>query len=343
VRAWGAGAGGWLGVAIDDAAGDSLFGDERELAVARGADEPIALVSGDATAEALTLLWAGGQLAAADAKALLQEACPPDEALTCDDAALAVPPEQLFDVAVAAYLLESNRSSYELSALSADLPRRAVAGCDHELKASVTSRVGDCPAGGELEQRLDADGSLAVLRTIGCRSCRCSRMERVGVGIDCGVLVDLSADAVGAIDALRRRSTLAGSEFWSTRPSSSPRCSSTSSACRREAHQDQLLDRRLRCLPPLPPRIPSPRKIVAYRELAKLKRHVPRRAAAPSRRGRAAAHVVQPDGGRDRAAVKLEPQPAEHPGAHGVRPADSRGVRAGGRWRRDALGGLQPD
>jgi DNA polymerase-1 len=273
VRAWSAGAGGWLGVAIDDAAGDSLFGDERELAVARGADEPVALVSGDATADALALLWAGGQLAAADAKALLQEACPPDEALTCDAAALAVPPERLFDVAVAAYLLESNRSSYELSALSADYLGAPLPDASDELKASVIRASATARLADELERRLDADGSLSVLRTIEMPLVPVlARMERVGVGIDCGVLADLSAEAVGAIDGLRAEiHALAGGEFLVDSPKQLAEVLFDKLGLPPQKRTKTGFSTDASVLAALAPAHPIAEKIVAYRELAKLK------------------------------------------------------------------------
>ena len=107
-----------LGVATASAA-DTLFAaEEQRLAVAgpgatgrggNGAARPV-----------LARLLDSAYLAAADAKALLGVVCPPDEALACVREPRADDGDRLFDCAVAAYLLESGRSSYELSALAAD-------------------------------------------------------------------------------------------------------------------------------------------------------------------------------------------------------------------------------
>ena len=60
--------------------------------------------------------------------------------------------------------------------------------------------------------------------------------------------------------------------------------------------------------------------------------HVPRGAAAAGRSARRPdPHVVQPGGGGDRTAVVVEPEPAEHPGPDGARPADPPGVHPGRR------------
>jgi DNA polymerase-1 len=241
--------------------------------VARSADEPAALISGDATHEALASLWAGGKLSAGDAKALLQEACPSDEALACDDAALAVAPERLFDVAVAAYLLESNRSSYELSALSADYLGAPLPEAGDELKASVIRANATAHLAGELERRLDADGSLAVLRTIEMPLVPVlARMERVGVGIDCDVLAGLSAEAVGAIDALRAEiHGLAGCEFVVDSPKQLAEVLFDKLGLPPQKRTKTGFSTDASVLAALAPAHPIAEKIVAYRELAKLK------------------------------------------------------------------------
>ena len=163
IRQWAA-APEWIGVAVDDGASEALFGEERVLAVAT--PERVAVVDDAAASEALGVLFGSAHIASGDAKALLQEACPPDEVLPCDEAALATDPARLFDVGVAAYLLESNRSSYELAALSADylgapLPAPAEGEPLAAVLASSAARLAP-----ELEGRLESDGSLGVLRDI---------------------------------------------------------------------------------------------------------------------------------------------------------------------------------
>lgn len=213
VREWiDAGEQAWLGVAFGTS-GDTLFDEKRELAVA-GA-QSIALVEGEAADAVLGGLLERGRVAAADAKALLHELCPADEALPCDPVALGADPNRLFDVAIAAYLMESNRSNYELSGLHADyldspLPAPREDRPDAAVNAQATAELAV-----ELEARLDADGSLPVLRDIEMPLIPVlARMERVGVGVDTAVLADLATQTHASIAELRAQiHELAGMEF----------------------------------------------------------------------------------------------------------------------------------
>ncbi len=211
VRDWVAAGDAWLGVAFGGAS-DTLFDDARELAVA-GPDRT-ALVSADAAGH-LGELFSAGRVAAADVKALIGEICPPDEALECDARAVEADPARLFDVGIAAYLLESNRSSYDLSSLHADYlgtPLPAVN--DDHPDVAVAARA-TAELAGELERRLEADGSLGVLRDIEMPLVPVlARVERTGVGVDTDVLASLARETRAGIDALRAEIyELAGCEF----------------------------------------------------------------------------------------------------------------------------------
>jgi len=272
VREWISEGDGWLGVAIDDCAGASLFGEVRTLAVANR--DATALVDADETDEILGLLLSGARVAAADAKALLQEVCPPDEAQACGAAFDEVEATRLFDVAVAAYLLESNRSSYDLSALSADYlgePIVQPAGDDASQAAVLARATADLAV--ELEKRLEADGSAGVMRDIEMPLVPVlTWMERVGVGLDTSVLSALSADAEGSIAALRAEiHDLAGGEFLIDSPKQLaevlferlglPHGKKTKTGYSTDAS----------VLAMLAPVHPIAEKIVEYRELTKLK------------------------------------------------------------------------
>jgi len=272
VREWISEGDGWLGVAIDDCAGESLFGDSRTLAVANR--EAVALVDADEVDEVLGLVLGGARVAAADAKALLQEVCPPDEARACGAAFDEVDAARLFDVAVAAYLLESNRSSYELPALSADYlgqPIVKVEGDDTPHAALLARATADLAA--ELERRLEADGSTGIMRDIEMPLVPVlAWMERVGVGLDTSVLATLSADAEGTIADLRSEiHDLAGCEFVVDSPKQLsevlferlglPQGKKTKTGYSTDAS----------VLATLAPMHPIAEKIVEYRELTKLK------------------------------------------------------------------------
>ena len=272
VSAWVAAGDAWLGVVVDDGAGDSLFGEAREVAVASPSGE-VALAVGSEADAVLGALWAGGRLAAADAKALLQEACPADEALSCDDAAIAVDPDRLFDIAVAAYLLESNRSSYELSALAADYLGSPLRDASGDLKASVIRALATARLTPVLEARLVDDGSLPVLRDIEMPLVPVlARMERMGVGIDCEVLAGLSAEATGNIESLRAEIyELAGYEFTVDSPKQLSEVLFDKLGLPPQKRTKTGFSTDASVLAALAPVHPIAEKIVAYRELTKLK------------------------------------------------------------------------
>ena len=271
VRDWIAAGEDWLGVAIDDGAGASLFGDRRDLAVAKGAE--VALVDPAEADSVLAELLASGMLAAADAKWLMQQACPPDEAKPCDPAADSIDPARILDVAVAAYLLESNRSSYELSALHADYLGAALSEADETTPLAAVLARATADLAAELEQRLERDGSAEVFRTIEMPLVPVLvRMERVGVGLDSGVLVDLSADAVGSIDALRSEiHGMAGCEFLVDSPKQLAEVLFEKMGLPPGKKTKTGFSTDASVLAGLAPIHPIAEKIVEYRELTKLK------------------------------------------------------------------------
>ncbi len=271
VRSWIAEDTRWLGVAIDDGAGVSLFGEQRDLAVA-GPGET-ALLDPDAPDGALALLVEAGHLAAGDVKAILQEVCPPDETRECDPAFDAVDSDRLFDVAVAAYLLESNRSSYELASLHADYLSAPLAEPAAGTPVAVVMAQAAADLAPVLERRLEEDGSLGVLTTIEMPLVPVlARMERVGVGLDTAVLQGLSADAVGAIDSLRSEiHELAGCEFLIDSPKQLSEVLFETMGLPHGKKTKTGYSTDASVLAMLAPIHPIAEKIVEYRELTKLK------------------------------------------------------------------------
>ena len=208
-----AGQAGWLGVALDDGTAESLFAVRRDLAVASG--DEIALISGEDTPEAFAGLLGEGRMAAGDVKALLHELCPPVSDGRCDLSFDAVEPSRLFDCAVAAYLLESNRSAYTLDALAPDYLGAPLAEpTDEHGRAAIEARAAAALAV-VLEKRLAEDGSTECFERIEMPLVPVlARMERVGVGVDTTVLASLAEETRGRIEDLRSRIFAeAGTEF----------------------------------------------------------------------------------------------------------------------------------
>jgi DNA polymerase-1 len=194
----------WLGVALDDGTGESLFAVRRDLAVACG--EQVAVVGGEQSTRAFSTLLADARIAAGDTKALLHELCPPVSDGRCDLTFDAADPARLFDCALAAYLLESNRSAYTLDALAADylgapLPEPT----EDRGRAALEARAAAALAP-VLETRLAEDASTGCFERIEMPLVPVlARMERVGVGVDTGVLAGLAEETRGRLAELRER------------------------------------------------------------------------------------------------------------------------------------------
>ncbi|HET6498964.1 MAG TPA: DNA polymerase I [Coriobacteriia bacterium] len=194
----------WLGVALDDGTAESLFAVRRDVAIARGGE--VALVSGEQSAEAFATLLGTARVAAGDVKALLHELCPPVSGGRCDTSLDSADPRRLFDCGVAAYLLESNRSSYAVDALCADYLGTPLSGHVDGHEAVAAQARGVAALAPVLERRLAEDGSAECFERIEMPLVPVlARMERVGVGVDTAVLAALADETRGRIEELRAR------------------------------------------------------------------------------------------------------------------------------------------
>jgi len=190
----------WVGLALGEST-ECLFTDEWQLAVAcEGAS---ATLNGDAADDALARLAKGARIATADVKVLLESSCPPGSvAKRPVSAAEGLASDRIFDCGVAAYLLASNRSSYELRTVVAEHLGRHLSD-DSGPQGAARACAELAPV---LERELEAAGSLDCFR-------RCEmalipvlvRMEETGVGVDSGALGDLSQEAAGGISTLATR------------------------------------------------------------------------------------------------------------------------------------------
>jgi len=201
---------GWIGLAIADGGGECLFVDEREIAVA--SQGTVASLRGSDADAAWHGLLSNCRLAAADMKALVEADCPPGSVESRDHSASdALDAERLFDCGIAAYVLASNHSTYDLQTLAGELlgrrlPDNATA-TDHAQAVAEIAPL--------LDASLVREESLDVFR-------RCEmallpvlvRMEEVGVGVDRTVLRSLADETGVGIEALRAEIlALAGFDF----------------------------------------------------------------------------------------------------------------------------------
>ncbi|MCH3968727.1 MAG: DNA polymerase I [Atopobiaceae bacterium] len=183
----------WVGCAADDGAeAGTLFGLGHELWVS--CEGGLAHLSGDDADKALVDLLAHGNVAAVDAKALIHAVYPVDSAV---DAALDladVAPERLFDVAVAAYLLDSSNGDYTAEAVAERYGALLPAASD-ELPAAALSAACARLVRAQLAGLLDSDGSLACFRDIEMPLVPVlARMERLGMYVDPSILASQSAE-----------------------------------------------------------------------------------------------------------------------------------------------------
>lgn len=196
--------GSWLGLAVEEEQGQStLFGTAAVLWCAVG-DRLLRFGGGD-MAERLVAAFSRGRVAGLEVKALIHRVSPMDSSEPAALDVRSVRPDAIFDVAVAAYLLDSTKSGYTVSDLAAgvlgvglpdgdDVPAAAVealvAGRCVEPLVERLQKGGAWPCFGEIEMPL-----LPVL----------AQMERVGMHADASVFAEQDAELAAQIDALAAR------------------------------------------------------------------------------------------------------------------------------------------
>ena len=231
----------WVAAALDGGQGAAtLFGPARTLWVATSRtlislEEPAGSPEGCPVAEGaldlagglvagtLSYLFAEGRVASPDIKALLHAVAPADSALPAAYDPLEADPARLFDTSVAAYLLDSARSSFEAAYIA-----------ETYLGASVPACLGEEGAGEGAPARAAVDAALALasVSTLADALVRDGAadvfrgiemplvpvlvdMERTGMLVDPVRLADLSAGLAGQIDELATRiRALAGDETF---------------------------------------------------------------------------------------------------------------------------------
>jgi DNA polymerase-1 len=195
-------AGGWIGCAVEeDPSAGTLFSQGYTLWVSV-ADDVLLRFAGDAADAALKLAFAEGHVAAGDVKALFHRLSPVDSSLPETMTAGSVSPERIFDVGVAAYLLESDRSSFEVRGLAEQFLSSALPEEDAAPAAAVEA-VASRLLVPVLAQRLIDDGSADVMYKIEMPLLPVlAQMERVGLSVDPAILARQSAELGAEIDQM---------------------------------------------------------------------------------------------------------------------------------------------
>ena len=208
------GAGAWVGCAVDDDRTEgALFGLSHILWCAAG--EKILRLEGDAADAALARLFREGRVVAGDVKALLHVVCPADSSVPATVEAREVDPERIFDVAVAAYLLDSERASFALPELGEAYLTETLPDPTDELPAAALDAACSLRLMDVLRERLERDGSAGLFDDMEMPLLPVlAEMERLGLGVDVSVLAAQSAELGAEIDAMVEKiHAAAGEDF----------------------------------------------------------------------------------------------------------------------------------
>ena len=192
-----------IAVSSEDDGGGSLF-PGGDLAFALPARE-VAIVDAERASAALTDALARGTVIAPDLKALVQRFAPPGDRESRLGAFSDVwDPGRTLDISVAGYVLESNRSAYDIATLHAELLGRPLFQPDDGRARQGAHAQATLSLAAELRRRLEQDGGWECYA-------RCelplipvlARMEDVGLGVDSGVLAGLADELGLRIESVR--------------------------------------------------------------------------------------------------------------------------------------------
>ena len=206
-----------IGVALDEPSKFEQLGlfDERYIVGAFAGDEGVAVLENDEALAAFAEIVEKGRFAALDVKAALQYLYPPDSAKPALAEADALRRASAFDLSLAAYLLNSSESKYDLPVLMDAYGGGMVESPDGDkarvaLDAMMVKHLVE-----PLRSAVEEDGSakpygeidLPLVSTLAV-------MERTGAAIDADRLRELGKSTEGELTGLKERIYgLAGEEF----------------------------------------------------------------------------------------------------------------------------------
>ena len=211
----------WVGLTIEEEAApkgqlslDALMA-PPERAMWAATSKGVGCLEGKDMCDALVALFERGRVAGSDVKALLHEVYPADSGLAARFDAARVDPARIFDTGVAAYLLDSDRNSYDVEGLAQRYLKEALPEATDDLpqgaiRASAILKLVDA-----FTAALTQDGSLALFTDVEMPLLPVlAQMERTGLALDTGVLAAQSAELGEEIKAMVARiHETAGEEF----------------------------------------------------------------------------------------------------------------------------------
>ena len=176
-------------------------------------------------------------------------------------------------MSVAAYVLESNRSAYDVPTLYAEFTGHALPACDDERSRMSAHAQGALVLHPLLSERLVRDEGLECYADIDLPLIPAlARMEDVGLGVDGEVLADLAAELGTRIDAIRAEIfELAGTTFVIDSPKQLGEVLFEKLQLPSGRRTKTGFSTDAQVLGTLAPDYPIAAKVIEYRELTKLK------------------------------------------------------------------------
>ncbi len=214
----------WVGVVIEkQAAGNSrsqlaldLGSDEGDdLVLWVSAEDALLRIEGEAARQAIVLLVREGRMASPDVKAVLHEACPLDSSRPALVEAHELDATRVFDVAIAYYLLDSDRTSYDVCELASSVAGVSVPEPTEELPKAALEAVCANLLRPLLLRKLEEDGSRSLFDDVEMPLVWVlAQMERTGLAADAEKLheqsVELGAEIARMVATIYEE---AGEEF----------------------------------------------------------------------------------------------------------------------------------
>jgi DNA polymerase-1 len=161
-------------------------------------------LEGDDAVEGVALLARDGRIVSADVKLLLHVACPMDSSEDASLGADEVEAGRIFDVGVADYLLESDRSDFSARGLAATYLDAPLPEATDELPEAAIDAVASLLLREPLHKALEADGkSLALFEDVEMELLPVLlQMERTGLHADRARLAEQSGELGAEIDQM---------------------------------------------------------------------------------------------------------------------------------------------
>ncbi len=212
-------AGEWIGVAASQAnsSGQLTFAldDMPRISVWLSSSAGLVCFDNEKAYASLARLFREGLVCAGDVKGLVHLLCPMDSSRPAELAASEIAPERIFDAGIAAYLLESDRTSYELPGLVETYLSITLPDPSDDIPQEALDAISARHLHPVLEKRLEEDGSSDVMHKIEMPLLPVLvAMERRGLSVDTHVLAQQSSELGAEIDEMAHAiHEAAGEEF----------------------------------------------------------------------------------------------------------------------------------